>query len=155
MGGRACRAPCLLPAYKNKGTLYLSRYDVSFSGPLPPDFFGDDAGGLAWEQFQPFQQPTSAGRQLITFSASDASRTKALTDPPGVQQVERWRIVTLPLWAPLFCFSLLPGMMLVRRHTRQRRAKRVAGGLCPNCGYDLRATPQGCPECGPVPAPAA
>ena len=29
---------------------------------------------------------------------------------------------------------------------RRERAKRY--GRCPNCGYDLRATPGRCPECG-------
>ena len=37
--------------------------------------------------------------------------------------------------------------------------RRAAGGgnRCPDCGYDLRATPARCPECGSVPAarPAA
>jgi hypothetical protein len=59
--------------------------------------------------------------------------------------------VFIPYWYPLGTFALLPTARLVRWVRIRRRS---SYGLCPSCGYDLRATPERCPECGSIPAKA-
>jgi len=57
--------------------------------------------------------------------------------------------IAAPHWAFAFCFGILPGFWFYRfRHAMMKR--RV--GRCRRCGYDLRATPERCPECGTIPA---
>jgi hypothetical protein len=53
--------------------------------------------------------------------------------------------VLCPTWAAI-AFLLTPMGRWAFLGWRQRR--RVRAGHCANCGYDLRATPEKCPECG-------
>lgn len=61
-----------------------------------------------------------------------------------------YRSVWVPHWLLAMVTAALPGAWLVRRAKLRTRRRRLRLGLCPACGYDLRATPGQCPECGAV-----
>jgi hypothetical protein len=61
-------------------------------------------------------------------------------------QVLVWAV---PYYVIVLALSVAP-VLLMLRILRARTAHRRAHGLCLNCGYDLRATPERCPECGDV-----
>jgi hypothetical protein len=63
-----------------------------------------------------------------------------------------WMEFRVPHWAVLVTAALTPTAMGLRS-VRQRHRRR--GNICRSCGYDLRASPDRCPECGRTPAGAA
>ncbi len=56
-----------------------------------------------------------------------------------------------PLWAVVLITSVLPAQRLRALRRDLLRSRRTASGVCPRCGYDLRASPGRCPECGILP----
>ena len=57
--------------------------------------------------------------------------------------------VSVPYWFAVMLLAAAPASRAVFEIRRFRRAR---AGLCPRCGYDLRATPGRCPECGTIAA---
>jgi hypothetical protein len=98
------------------------------------DHYRDETGqGVTW--------PTNLlglGRYEDSFGAGNSFTTTMRTQE-GV-------VLPLPLLA--IASAILPAWWVVLWRRSRLRQKR---GVCSRCGYDLRATPERCPECGTVP----
>jgi hypothetical protein len=93
-----------------------------------------------WFFYQSFHQgmPANAdGSYAPTLSAGGAPRLL-----PASQYT-----ISIPLWLPILLFGAVPTWRLIGSPARRRR-NRIAAGQCVSCSYDLRATPDRCPECG-------
>ena len=104
------------------------------------------------------------------FSVRPGYRRAALSDPSDTWNLRRFadqtwnvliahgeqipglHIVVVQFWA-LAVIAAAPLVLVLARSTLRRR--RLAGHRCGTCGYDLRATPARCPECGAMPSATA
>jgi hypothetical protein len=69
-------------------------------------------------------------------------------------EFDRWhKLWEIPGYLILWLAFVIPLPWVAIRYGSWKRSKMLAKrGLCPVCRYDLRATPDRCPECGTVPA---
>jgi hypothetical protein len=85
--------------------------------------------------------------RFLGVSFSDNTWNRGPRDPlNGERQV----LLRVPFWLVWIAAAALAIALLASRWHR-RRVEHLAG-VCAACGYDLRATPERCPECGTVPA---
>ena len=61
----------------------------------------------------------------------------------------RLSLIRIPFWSITLILLAWPVLSLTQKQIiRSRRARRKKNCQCLNCGYDLRASPDQCPECG-------
>jgi hypothetical protein len=119
-------------------------------------------GRVRWDS-----TPTAPVVRLVQSGPSGESSTTQIHNPvPGVNWAEHWitqstsgrpsvawierRDGSVDYWLPTFVFLVAPLACFARWLWRRRRQGSCIG-ICPQCGYDMRATPDRCPECGAVP----
>ena len=125
-----------------RGTTYQRQIETihrQHGWPWPPPFH-QAQGRAAYPDFR-----TSGGAANVYGFSYGRTRFRPERGAPATGAVG----VVAPLWSLLAPTAFLPALWLGRRYHRSRRA---VAGRCPHCGYDLRMTPERCPECGTVPA---
>ena len=93
-------------------------------------------------------RPTLVRGRVTYWAKGPFELMRAYERDPWGQSWERR--VTVPYWSLAIPLAVLPVLVPLGRRCG-RRAHRRRNGLCLRCGYDLRATPGACPECGARP----
>lgn len=99
------------------------------------------------EFYPPGDREYQGGRQIVHRAGPFAfARRRGTVSAETGQPKDAEVNLVMPFWALATTFGLWPLSIILRRATQPKRAE----GACRNCGYDLRATPERCPECGQV-----
>jgi hypothetical protein len=131
--------------------------ELTFGSPYHVTVLGSGYGCLWLERFLlDYTQPQWMQQQVVQTNGWSWQVTHDILDPQrrfmASNLIESPRpeflwTVYLPWWPIVLALAILPAWKLIGV-ARRRRVH--PPGHCPRCGYDLRATPARCPECGLV-----
>jgi hypothetical protein len=134
---RLAGGQCWFDSYRGRFTIELARHDWS-----------DSPGQLRATLNALELQRGTENYQLPSYSPDLAHHFAGFGFDWALRATKyEYVAFSLPHWFVTSAMSGLPARFLIPWQRRRR-----VGGLCPTCGYDLRATPERCPECGAVPS---
>jgi hypothetical protein len=111
----------------------------TFSAPMTWGI-GEMYGAMNGDGFVAFGGGPRAGRVILGIGIQ-RGYTGSIQSSGPIEFIH----ARVPYWLIAIPFAI-PRVIAVRKLLRAR--KRTLSGCCPECGYDLRASPDRCPECG-------
>jgi hypothetical protein len=137
-----CVASIAAWVLSRNGPMFFSVGGVRFS----PQY------GRLWCHWEtPYQPAPSSSRSRFLarrrLAFVEFVKTHSVVNDPSGAVMNVTSDLYVPLWELAAVFSLVPAARAIHRSLARRRSP----GLCDTCGYDLRASPERCPECGTVP----
>jgi hypothetical protein len=140
---------------------YQARDDVVWVRENPRMYLevGTHRGGLLADLLTPVGTEMEGNRAGWAWTSSSRVSYATTVSPKGTffnrfgfgffdyQDRNEWRQLACPYWFLVLLTAILPGARLIKSRRRARRL-RMGAGHCHHCGYDCRATPERCPECG-------
>jgi hypothetical protein len=157
--------------FSHEGTDYLGNSDPTTSYPASPTQHPWKLGPFSFVkvEYGPRRTPEQlqARRDEVRASREDLARLAAAATTKPTPQLEvalmqaRERLagkedaggwmwtLSVPAWLIVALTLPLPAYWCRAFLVRRRRQR---AGRCVQCGYDLHATPDRCPECGTIPA---
>jgi hypothetical protein len=126
-----------------------TRYVPPQNSPLQADPTIDDNVNPAYDRWAKEHQSLDFRAQLLGVSLSRMPLIDAGDRDIRDFDIFNGCIYGLEIYQPFLLIAplLIPTIWVSIRIVNRRR-KRPAHGFCPVCGYDLRASPDRCPECG-------
>ena len=113
--------------------------------PPPPGVF-ERYLNWRWKWLKQYEHYATQSRWAFVFIFGVLLAVDLFLLDRGAPLRNVWFCIVYPVIALAFIGL---DLWAIYRMTPERR--RIEAGFCAKCGYDLRATPERCPECGEVP----
>ena len=133
--------------HSGAGRLQLVRRELQDTSASPPGRVAAPAGAATTDLAAMTGSDVSYGAAGFGYFRRDK---QPYSRPPVRGWYWGFLIISVPWWAVVLVTAAGPAAWATSFLRRRRRRLRELARLCPSCGYDLRASPGRCPECGMV-----